>query len=349
MKFLHTLISKIRSFLNSHLNLGSFDEKSYCVFYKNLCLSIIKGLENNDMLKHFNRKVEININRKLDFDAESYISDGTYHIDIDLGVILKAHDKVLELMECKDFFVEYGNTENCEQITPHKEYVFKENKIMFFSGVKDKTRQELASKIAGYMVSFVALHEIMHHFRGHIEYEKHIKGTYEYHIIKDIFVQATEFDADNTAAIFISNYIFECYKNNVIEEFQLWSVAIYILILLDYKEYKYNLKDKKQQNLEYSPYRFIKIINDSYSYLKDIKNINIDYSIIGSIFSMTSTVLLKVGECEFVKVFEDYISSEKILEEEEYLNEEIFPLFNEIAEQLNEYSYIPIDKVKLRH
>lgn len=161
----------LRNFLNGYITLDNYSETSYLNIYHEYVKNFVESLNSNPLIvKERIRPLKIHILTDNSVNAKTRIEDQYDIIEINIGTITEIHNVFFHLCEHPEFFPNIGDCKDCKitaLIKPH----IKSSRIVFYNGVHDKKRQELAFALSFLAITFILNHEVGHHFNGHVLFD----------------------------------------------------------------------------------------------------------------------------------------------------------------------------------
>ncbi|CQR51503.1 hypothetical protein [Paenibacillus riograndensis] len=244
----------------SIFNVSTSPEHTGFQYFKNYAINLVEEI-NNDLSLEKKYPFSFNFQTLFFFDGEAFHKDETDYISINDGVVFSTFEVFYEML-CHCSVLPY---------LPPNELIFNTNLYYHFDNEQydytikypfNKERRIIAEYMAMFAIKFIILHEIGHHYNGHIMYlnssnHKTNALNHENSCVSLLDLQTLEMDAD---AFAISRLIYEilvllsednriCQILKSIDDiFTLFVISIHTLFLIFKKE------GQGTTNSHFSPY-----------------------------------------------------------------------------------------------
>ncbi|GLI09304.1 hypothetical protein YDYSG_53360 [Paenibacillus tyrfis] len=215
MNNLSSVVTKLTG--KSVFNTEYYSANSFFNIYIKYFNSIVNGFNSNptSLNKHIKRNFNFGYFEDLSFGGKAFINEETDFVYLNCGTIVYIHDLFLKLLANPTVFPEIG-TPSINDYIIHKEPEINngENQIIFHNGPSDSLRQDLALFLSHLALTYVTLHELGHHYNGHMLYlntvlnENSLDMDNNSSTLNPLDYQTLEMDADAFAATTSINFIF---------------------------------------------------------------------------------------------------------------------------------------------
>ena len=279
--------------------------------------------------------------------GSAFAYENTDYIYLNCGSILKIHDLFLKLLSNPQVFPKIGNFKYSD-FTYHKEPIYNngEEQMVFYNGSSDKTRNDLALQLAYFAVLYIILHEIGHHFNGHVlllssnNLSFSMEMTGEQSNIDNLERQTLEMDADSFATSnalgFVKNFMenpeslyFSDHSSAIKHSdiLKYWIFSIHCLYLLQNQQFKYD--PTKLKSSFHFPARLRQLLNhDITFYVVNLRG----YSISKEEYNSLLSEITSYSEEMFFLTFDIKETSEDTLNS---INDSVLNQSNRVHEHWN--------------